>query len=103
MNFCREIKTEPLPTPTASTAELDQLSNKIKRESALVLDTFLEQQLDELYEIETKIYRESAQIFNQVLEQGLQEVNQIKAKMEEESALIWSNLKPKSTEKAPNF
>ena len=50
-----EAKPEPLPTPTASTAELDQLSNKIQRESALVLDKFLEKQLDELYEIEATI------------------------------------------------
>ena len=41
-----EAKTEPLPTPTASTAELDQLSRKIQEESALVLDKFLEKQLE---------------------------------------------------------
>ena len=90
-----EAKPEPLPTPTASTTELDQLSNKIQRETALVLDKFLEKQLEELCEIEAKIYRESTQIFNQVLERGLEEVNQIKAKMEEESALIWVKFEAK--------
>ena len=41
----REANTEPLPTPTASTAELDQLSNKIQRETALILDKILGKQL----------------------------------------------------------
>jgi hypothetical protein len=83
-----EAKQEPLPTPTASTAELDQLSNKIQEETALVLDKFLEKQLDELYEIEAKVSGETAFYLTVLLERGLEEVNQIKAKMEEESALI---------------
>ena len=40
-----EAKQEPLPTPTASTTELDQLSRKIQEETALILDKILENNL----------------------------------------------------------
>ena len=50
---------QPLPTPTSSIAELDQLSNKIQKETAFYLTVLLERELKEVCEIEAKIQKES--------------------------------------------
>ena len=65
---------EPLPLLTSSITELDQLSNKIQRETALILDNILGKQLDELYEIEAKIQRETAFYLTVLLERELKHV-----------------------------
>ena len=110
MNFCREIKnTEPLPTPTASTAELDQLSRKIQKETAFYLTVLLERELEKLSEIEDNMKRESAHIWvsieakvkraqildrisNKILEQKLKEVYEIEAKLQTEAWTVLTQI-----------
>ena len=94
-----EVKQEPLPTPTASTAELDQLSRKIQKETALILDKIfnqvLERELKNVYEIEAEMNGESAQIFTQNLEDNLEELSEIEDNMKRESAHIWVSIEAK--------
>ena len=113
-----EANPEPLPTPTSSITELDQLSNKIAQESTKVLvefdHKFMMQELasasksrDYINHIESKVSRESGYVEQLLLSENLKQLSEIEANIQRESFAIstkfWSNILSKFGPSKPTF